>query len=651
MNVQGSYNLSQDSSFSVDEDILIKKLLLSHDPHGCRLDSQQLLRAIENIMCCATSSEDSGLQLNKISDTEISGILEPIGQQISKISHEIFCKQSIEMDLHERAMLLLESLENNKWDAKLVLILAAFATTYGEFWLVMQLYPKNPLAVSVAILKQLPTDVSKLRPQFRALSLLIKTLVDVSKCVIEFEALPISEVEIVSEAEKKTINETKFRVYLAAYWVTRSSLACSRQIKDLIAMKLSEQVFEFDNNCRMGALEFKPKMNQKLSKLFQETHSDNQEVLRIMFALKDDLPLKHCPSQAKCGLSELKDKLVIVLISKPELLSLEELFFLVQQTDKKTDSDEKFEIVWVPISVHETWTDSEERSFDFLSNSLPWYTIRQPWQLSSAVINYIKQDWKYKQEPLMVVLNSQGNVTHPNALNMMCVWGSRAYPFTMSREKQLWEEENWSLNLIIDGIDPLLSKWVMEDKQICIYGSTNLNWIRKFNSKVKVIKSKGLQLETVYVGKRNPDEQVRNILTTITEEMHSSLFSFTKIHFFWLRMESVRKSKLSLRTTESDHDPILENVSRLFLEMGENNMGWVLIGRGSSPDIITLEDENVMEFLDKFKEWKVKSAIDEQILGGPCSHSDIVPFDAKLISSTVICQKCKRVMNNFVIFE
>ena len=47
----------QRSKSYLDDEILIKKLLLSHDPDGRRLDSEMLLSAVENIMFYATTSE------------------------------------------------------------------------------------------------------------------------------------------------------------------------------------------------------------------------------------------------------------------------------------------------------------------------------------------------------------------------------------------------------------------------------------------------------------------------------------------------------------------------------------------------------------------------------------------------------------------
>lgn len=133
-------------------------------------------------------------------------------------------------------MLLFESLGKYKWDAKMVLVLAAFVASYGEFRLQMQLYPRDPLAASTAMLKQWPNDLRPLTPRFNALSLLVKTMVEVTKCIIKFEGLLLPHVEL-----DKEISVTKTYINVAAYWVVRSAFSCSSQITDLTAMK-PEQV-------------------------------------------------------------------------------------------------------------------------------------------------------------------------------------------------------------------------------------------------------------------------------------------------------------------------------------------------------------------------------------------------------------------------
>jgi hypothetical protein len=157
----------------------------------------------------------------------------------------------------------------------------------------------------------------------------------------------------------------------------------------------------------------------------------------------------------------MKGKVVLLLVSKAELLPQEGLLLLLDRTynhpyHKKLEGS--YEIVW--ISISDTWTDAERDIFNFLSNSLPWYSVRRPWVLYAAVVNYIKQEWDYKNVPLIVVLDSKGMVSKSNAMDMVFIWGATAYPFSTSKEKELWDEENWTLKLLLDEIDPLLTTWV-----------------------------------------------------------------------------------------------------------------------------------------------------------------------------------------------
>lgn len=164
------------------------------------------------------------------------------------------------------------------------------------------------------------------------------------------------------------------------------------------------------------------------------------------------------------NISELEKKVVIILVSTPELLPIDQIQFLEQRTHnhhyhKKTGR--RYEIVWVPIPTSNTWTFFQKRSFKFLSNSLPCLCIRKPWLLNSAVLNFITQEWNYKkQHPLMVPLDWQGMVSNYSAMDMVFIWGAKAFPFSTSKEKELWKEQNWSLKFLLDGVDPLLLKWV-----------------------------------------------------------------------------------------------------------------------------------------------------------------------------------------------
>ncbi|KAJ4848711.1 hypothetical protein Tsubulata_042470 [Turnera subulata] len=663
-------------SASEDDEFLIKQLLLTHDPDGRRLDSELLLRAMEDVMRYTTISEvpefGSHLDVSEqedIRNIEIAGSKEKLAQIICRILNEFFCEGPGKGNLHARTMVLFDLLGKYGWDAKVVLTLAAFVTCYGEFWLILQLYPCHPLAASVAMLRQFPVNLSSLKPQFKALSLLVKTIVDVIKCIIKFEGLPFRFVKLDDEA----MITKKSCFYTAAYWVARSILACSSQIKDLKANnpeqvhvpsllstnKLKNLYCTYVIKLDMHQHFPEVKMYQKLSESFQEAHDDNQEVLGMLLALKDDLPLKDCSTQAKVGVSELKEKVVVLLISKPELLPLECLLLLVQQTDDHPHN-RPYQIVWIPISASDAWNHSELEMFKFLSNYLSWYSIRKPWAMSSVIVKYIKQEWYCKDDnPIMVVLDSQGKVSHSNAIDMVLLWGgARTYPFSYLKEEELWVAENWTLQLLLDEIDPLLSRWVEEGRNICLYGSDSLEWVREFNAKLKPIRSSGVQLEVLYVGDRNINEKVRHILAIINEEMHSSLLSITKINFFWLRLECMRRSKLRQgRATDSDH--ILAEVTAL---LDSDGQGWAVVGTGTTVGTIKLQGSDGIECLSRFPVWgenvaklgllgALKSALEPTPVAGPCYHCEKVPYADGSMEGTVLCSNCSRPMKKYIIYE
>jgi len=161
--------------------------------------------------------------------------------------------------------------------------------------------------------------------------------------------------------------------------------------------------------------------------------------------------------------SELKNKIVQLLITKPQLLNPVDIFLLVQQTCDHPLNErlkKSYNIVWIPLPSSDSWTEAEESSFNFLSDSLPWHAVRKPMLLTSAVGKYIRERWNYKDEPIMVALDSKGKVTNCNALDMINIWGSKAYPFSASKEEELWQDQNLTMQLLLDEINPLLAYWV-----------------------------------------------------------------------------------------------------------------------------------------------------------------------------------------------
>ena len=129
---------------------------------------------------------------------------------------------------------------------------------------------------------------------------------------------------------------------------------------------------------------------------------------------------------------------------------------------------------------------------------------------------------------------------------------------------------------------------VEQGKNICLYGSENLVWIQQFNDKIIEIKQPGLQLETIYVGNSQSGENVKQIMARSGEKSFSDPLSFTNVQYFWLRLESMRRSKLRLgKTPSSDH--VLAELSTL-LDMDDREEGWAVIVEGAKSNVIKERD-------------------------------------------------------------
>lgn len=146
---------------------------------------------------------------------------------------QLSCKCSGGGDAHATTMAVFNMLSHYSWDAKVVLSLAAFAANYGEFWLVIQLYATNPLAKSVALLKQLPDIIehgNSLKSRFDAVTKLINVMLDVTKSIIEFKELP----SLYISPDMPPMSSAMAHIPTAAYWTIRGIVACASQIISLI---------------------------------------------------------------------------------------------------------------------------------------------------------------------------------------------------------------------------------------------------------------------------------------------------------------------------------------------------------------------------------------------------------------------------------
>ncbi|KAJ6669957.1 PROTEIN SIEVE ELEMENT OCCLUSION A, partial [Salix viminalis] len=224
-----------------DDNVMIKQIVGTHAPDGREVDVKPLLHLVEDILKRATLQIDTSLteyaELEDKTHDQVNfvSMLNALSYTIDRISCEIAYKALGGTDAHATTVSIFNILASYSWDAKLVLTMAAFALNYGEFWLLAQIYSSNQLAKSMAILKQLPSIMENLGPlkaRFDALNNVIKLMMDITRCVVEFKDLPTSYIS----QEVPALSTAMAHIPTAVYWTLRSVVACAAQITTITTM-------------------------------------------------------------------------------------------------------------------------------------------------------------------------------------------------------------------------------------------------------------------------------------------------------------------------------------------------------------------------------------------------------------------------------
>ncbi|KAJ0051633.1 hypothetical protein Pint_02861 [Pistacia integerrima] len=676
-----------------DDNIMMKQIIATHTPDGREVDVKPLFFLVQDILNRATFQVDipEGVQAqmeieDKSQQAGLFAMIDAISFTIDRISCEIAYKALGGSDAHATTVSLFSLLATYSWDAKLVLTLAAFALNYGEFWLLAQIYPANQLAKSMAILKQLPSlmeNTGPLKTRFDALNNLIKAMMDVTKCVIEFKELPSAYIH----QDVAAFSTAMTHIPIAVYWTIRSIVACATQITMLTSMghdyavstteswelsTLAHKLKTIYEHLRKQLatcyqyIEEKKSLEayQMLLHLFETLHVDNMKILRALIYAKDDLlPLVDGASKKRVSIDVLRRKNVLLLISgldfsHEELSILEQIYSESRQQAGRLES--QFEVVWIPIVDRSIeWNEAMQKQFEILQASMSWYTVHHPTLIEKAVIKFIKEVWHFKNRPILVVLDPQGRVVCPNAIHMMWIWGSNAFPFTSMREEALWKEEAWRLELLVDGIDPMVLNWIREGKYIFLYGGDDLEWIRKFTNAARTVATAArIPLEMVYVGKSTKREQVRRIMASIQIEKLSQAWpDLTMVWFFWTRLESMLFSKIQLGRAD-DHDPMMQEIKKLLSY--DRDGGWAVLSKGSQV-VVNGHGTTIVPALLEYDIWKENVPIKgfdvsfkehHQKLHGiahPCCRFEFSSHFGRTPQS-MTCPECLRLMEKFTTF-
>ncbi|XP_076909001.1 protein SIEVE ELEMENT OCCLUSION B-like [Bidens hawaiensis] len=680
---------------SLDDNALMKNILATHAPDGTYFDVKPLLQIIEDITHRAnldkipingTQPEIDAIVESVIdNDNDVSEMLEAM--TLPTLRSMVSRKGIGSGDAHATTTRIFHMLSHYEWDVKAIITLASFMENYGEFWLRVQQCVSDPPAKSQAHLKQMHDVLERdeaLKPRFEAGTNLLKAMLDLTHCVVRFRDLPK---QYISPDTPELITATAL-IPTAGYWIIRSILACASILINLIgtvhehitmtteAWELSSLTHKISNIhdplkhqldlCNRHINERKQIEDYLIFvRVMESPHIDNTKPLKHLIYLKDDQqPLYESSTKNRVSIDILKNKMVLLLISDLDLpyedfSMLDHIYSEAKLYPERAESH--YEVVWLQVVPNHKATPWTQEKLEILRNMAPWYSVFNPSLRDPEAIKYIKEVWHFNHKPLLVVFNPQGRIVNTNALHMMWIWGSVAFPFTSMREEALWRVETWRIEFLADGIEPNISIWVDEGKYICLYGGEDLKWIRRFTTTAQAVARKaGIPLEMLYVGTSDQRGRVMRISDIIhAENLGHVLQNQTLMRSFWCRLKSMFYSKLKQGKSFED-DPILHEIN-VMLTYDGSEQGWAVICRWSNDWMSRSDGITLLRSLNNYSEWQDVAqeigflpalnnhlAVTQQLVH--CNRL-ILPETTGNVPERVVCVQCGRPMDRLLLYR
>ncbi|KAG6423930.1 hypothetical protein SASPL_114338 [Salvia splendens] len=154
-----------------------KQIQATHAYNERSIDTESILVIVKDIFNVVTpgihngSMNHTGIHGETAALTSSDCIGDALAFLLNKISIELSCKCSGGGDNHTLAVEILNALSSYTWEAKAVVVLASFAVSYGQFWLVANHFTTEPLAKSLAMLKLVPDIVDTMKSRLEPINI------------------------------------------------------------------------------------------------------------------------------------------------------------------------------------------------------------------------------------------------------------------------------------------------------------------------------------------------------------------------------------------------------------------------------------------------------------------------------------------------
>ncbi|KAK4783673.1 hypothetical protein SAY86_008047 [Trapa natans] len=408
----------------------------------------------------------------------------PSSHVINRIQCQITRKALAAKNAEKALHAMFNLVASYSWPKKLLLILAAFAELYGDFWVLES--TKGPHALSLSLLKVFKAfDLRKHGSHVDSLNNVVKQLLELTDYLIKldnyttmylekdgpslgvaFAHIPEWICQAIIAIVSVSAQFSSFTNFEERYW----TLGISHLLNALNRILIEVQKRLNDCNAQIDD------MNQYNSYVKSvETPQDIVGLLTTLFtAFKpDDPPLLSGSTKEAVRLEYFKRKNVYLVISSwkiphEDLEVLKEVYkhetfqenapaedggrfkididIEVDVTPARRNRDQSsYEILWIP-AVDKSLSHINSKFLSDLRGEMPWIVTKNA---TVYAIRFFKEHWHFNRQPIMVALNYSGRVEYMNSLPMIRVWGIKAFPFREREIPPLLAQRNWLETIII----------------------------------------------------------------------------------------------------------------------------------------------------------------------------------------------------------
>ncbi|XP_047150991.1 protein SIEVE ELEMENT OCCLUSION B-like isoform X2 [Vigna umbellata] len=540
-------------------------------------------------------------------DTSITS--QQLAAKLKRIAYLMICTPRGEYPVHCTTMLILEQLKHYSWDAKVLIVEAAFALEYGKFlYLLPLIAPCQQFESSFADLHGL-LMVPQNTKHVTHFNSVVKKVMQVVECITEWKKLVSAGHDI---RDVPTLAETLQEIPVVVYWAIFTFVSCTGEINDFTDNKYQRHELSTNLEKKLNSIlgEFKELLKKcinEIERIEDFTSRKNivtrgRDIVKVLKALifcgeKRDLRQNvyyFGLTEKQVKLEEFKKKCVLLFISGLENVD-DDIKILNSVNEKLKEKarevenyrSEDFKILWIPIV--DQWNDQGRKKLEnkLRDTKFGWYVVK--YLNFETSLKLIKEVFKYEKKNVITLMNPQGKVENFDAKQIISQWGIDGFPFRTSDQTRLSQQWKWFWSEITKFIKEIENLIEEEDCYIFIYGGSDTKWVEEFTTAMDALKRKvesnvdlNMTIESFQLGKEDSKDVPR----------------------FWIAIDSLLTSRKQVKGGERGNEFATNDIKRL-LFLKQDPKGWAILSKGKNVRLLG-HGEAMCRTVKEFDTWHDK---------------------------------------------